>query len=168
MPVTRKEVAQHLLRLQKAQTSFLGFMELHFPERTYPPFQLQLIETLDRFEKNHIEEENLLITMPPRFGKSETGTIMFPSYFMARDPSRYVMSSSYNSQLAVDFGRQIRQIVEDPLTVPGLPRLQAQHRQPRRRRLAHRSQRRILRRRPGRHHHRTPGQPPHRRRPLQK
>jgi predicted phage terminase large subunit-like protein len=121
MPVTRKEVAQHLLRLQAASQSFQGFMDLHFPEREYPPFQRELIETLDRFEKNHIEEQNLLITMPPRFGKSETGSIMFPSYFMARDPSRYVMSSSYNNQLAIDFGRQIRQIVEDSLTSQAFP-----------------------------------------------
>lgn len=67
---SRKDVAQHLLRLQNASESFQGFVELFFPDRTFPEFQLHLLNILDRFEKNQLDEQNLLITMPPRFGKA--------------------------------------------------------------------------------------------------
>lgn len=121
MSLSRAEAARYLLRLQDAQASFLGFLKLLNPDRTFPDFQLQLIKALDDLEQGTLGCDNLLITMPPRHGKSEYGTVNFPAYFMARDPKRYVMSSSYNSQLAVDFGRQVRQIVENKIVHQAFP-----------------------------------------------
>ncbi len=109
----RRKAAAHLLRLKDASTGFLGFTKLLYPDWKLPEFQRELIDALDRLEKGQLGTNNLLITMPPRHAKSTFGTILFPSYFMARDPQRYVMSCSYNSQLATDFGRQVRGIVED-------------------------------------------------------
>ena len=111
--MSRAEVAKYVIGLKDAQAGFLGFVKMMYPEWSLPDFQLELVDVLDKLEKNSLGCDNVLITMPPRHAKSTFGTILFPSWFMGRDPKRQVMSSSYNSQLAMDFGRQIRSIVED-------------------------------------------------------
>lgn len=115
---TAKELASHLLRVRAAQTSFLDFVHLHQPNWTLPDFQLRLIDALNRLENDTLtnpdgeQVDNLLVTMPPRFAKSSISTVLFPAYFMARDPERFLMSCSYNAQLATDFGRQVRALAE--------------------------------------------------------
>ena len=118
---TQQEVARYLLRLRDASESFRGFVKLMQPDWELASFQEELIDVLDNLEKGELGADNLLITMPPRHAKSTFGTIYFPSYFMARNPSRYVMSCSYNSQLATDFGRQIRGVVEDKAIPQAFP-----------------------------------------------
>ena len=110
---TQREAAKYLLKLRDAQENFLGFVKLNYPDWTLADFQLELIDALDKLEKGTLGTNNLLITMPPRHAKSTFGTVLFPSYFMARNPYRYIMSCSYNSQLATDFGRQVRSVVEE-------------------------------------------------------
>ena len=133
MSLTPQAAARHLLALRKAEESFEGFVKLHNPTWKIPLFHKTMIRALDALERNTLTSQfnmpaterhkstaipvrNLLITMPPRHGKSTFGSVLFPSYFMARKPSRFLMSTSYNSQLATDFGRQVRELVNDPLT----------------------------------------------------
>jgi predicted phage terminase large subunit-like protein len=112
---------EYLLKVRAAESSYLSYLQLRYPDRQFPPFQLQLIDTLDKLEKGTLGTQNLLITMPPRHGKSEYGTVNFPTYYMGRDPRRYVMSSSYNAILAADFGKQARNISEERLTAQIFP-----------------------------------------------
>lgn len=56
-----------------------------------------------------------MINMPPRHGKSELASRRFPAWFLGRNPERSIIAASYNSDLAGDFGRQVRNIVADPL-----------------------------------------------------
>ena len=118
---TRKEAAKYLLKLRSAQEDFLGFVKLMSPGWDFPDFQLELIDALDRLEKGTLGCNNLLITMPPRHAKSTFATILFPAYYIARNPTRQVMSSSYNIQLAVDFGRQVKSIVEEKTITQAFP-----------------------------------------------
>lgn len=119
MGVSRKEAARHLLRVRDAQESFRGFVELHHPDFTLQKFQIDLIEALDAVERG--ETSRLLITMPPRHGKSWLASWQFPAYFIARDPRRQVIATSYNSELAQDFGRRVRAYATDPLTAQAFP-----------------------------------------------
>lgn len=116
-----QEVAKYLLKLRDGSENFKGFVRLIYPDWELADFQLELIDALDKLERGTLDCNNLLITMPPRHAKSTFGTVLFPSYFMAKSPQRYVMSCSYNSQLATDFGRQIRSVVEDPVIPQAFP-----------------------------------------------
>lgn len=49
--------------------------------------------------------------MPPRHGKSELASKRFPAFFMGQHPQRNIIAASYNSDLAADFGRNVRNIV---------------------------------------------------------
>ena len=136
--LTSQDAARHLLKLKRAEESFDGYVRLHNPDWQLPDFHKKLIRALDLLEKNELTSHfdlsgyeqtlkpkvpvrNILITMPPRHGKSTFGSVFFPAYFMARKPSRFVMSTSYNSQLATDFGRQVRDLVNEPLTAQAFP-----------------------------------------------
>lgn len=119
--LSQSQVAKYLLKLRDAQENFESFVKLIYPEWELADFQLELIDTLDKLEKDTLGVNNVLITMPPRHAKSTFGTVLFPSYFMARNPQRYIMSCSYNAQLATDFGRQVRAVVEDKTITQAFP-----------------------------------------------
>lgn len=55
-----------------------------------------------------------MIFMPPRHGKSELASKRFPAWCLGRDPRRQIIAASYNSDLANDFGRHVRNIVGEP------------------------------------------------------
>jgi predicted phage terminase large subunit-like protein len=56
-----------------------------------------------------------MIFMPPRHTKSEFASRRFPAWYLGRNPSRQVIAASYNSDLATDFGRDVRNLVADRL-----------------------------------------------------
>lgn len=52
--------------------------------------------------------------MPPRHGKSELASRRFPAWFLGNNPDKQIIAASYNSELASDFGREVRNIVGSP------------------------------------------------------
>lgn len=54
-----------------------------------------------------------MIAMPPRHGKSELASRRFPAWFLGRNPGKEIIAASYNSDLAADFGRDVRSIVNE-------------------------------------------------------
>jgi predicted phage terminase large subunit-like protein len=73
--------------------------------------QLFLYKTLHRVTTG--ECKRLIITMPPRHGKSETVTIRYAAWRLERDPKLNIILGSYNQKLANSFSRRIRAIVEE-------------------------------------------------------
>lgn len=59
------------------------------------------------------EVPRLIITMPPRHGKSMLASEFFPSWYLGRNPSHYVIASTYAQDLADDFGRKVRDQIAD-------------------------------------------------------
>lgn len=57
------------------------------------------------------EIKRLRIHMPPRHGKSELASKRFPAWFLGTQPRRNIIAASYSSDLATDFGREVRNIV---------------------------------------------------------
>jgi hypothetical protein len=60
------------------------------------------------------ESVRLMITMPPRNGKSDTSTQKFPSWALGKSPELPIMVSSYSDELATDFGMLTRTIMQTP------------------------------------------------------
>lgn len=72
----------------------------------------RIAEKLEAVERGEIDR--LMIFMPPRHGKSELASKRFPAWCLGRDPKRQIIAASYNSDLASDFGRNVRNIVAAP------------------------------------------------------
>lgn len=57
----------------------------------------------------------LVVTVPPRHGKSRQCTIDFPVWYLGRNPEKEVVTASYSSELAQDFGSVARDIVSSEI-----------------------------------------------------
>lgn len=55
-----------------------------------------------------------MVFMPPRHGKSEKASKRFPAWYLGRNPKRQIIAASYNSDLANDFGREVKGIISSP------------------------------------------------------
>lgn len=58
------------------------------------------------------QEDRICVNMPPRHGKSQLVSIYFPAWFMGRCPNKKVLMVSHTTDLAVDFGRKVRNIID--------------------------------------------------------
>jgi hypothetical protein len=65
----------------------------------------------------------LIITMPPRHGKSELAVKRLAPYFLGQDPYNQVMFGTYSDELAGDTGRAIREILRAPESQSIFPEL---------------------------------------------
>ena len=66
---------------------------------------------LEMVERGEITR--LMITMPPRHGKSMLASEFFPAWYMGRNPDHYVVTATYAQELADDFGRKVKNQIED-------------------------------------------------------
>lgn len=57
------------------------------------------------------EKDRICVNIPPRHGKSQLVSIMFPAWFLGRNPTKKVMMVSHTTDLAVDFGRKVRNLI---------------------------------------------------------
>jgi predicted phage terminase large subunit-like protein len=104
-------LTQELKRRQSRQ-SLLAFTEYTNPLYQPAEHHKRICEALERVERG--ECDRLMIFMPPRHGKSELASKRFPAWCLGRDPKRQIIAASYNSDLANDFGRNVRNIVDEP------------------------------------------------------
>ena len=56
-------------------------------------------------------KDRACVNIPPRHGKSQLVSIFFPAWFLGRNPDKKVMMVSHTTDLAVDFGRKVRNLL---------------------------------------------------------
>ena len=57
------------------------------------------------------DKDRICVNIPPRHGKSQLVSIMFPAWYLGRNPGKKVMMVSHTTDLAVDFGRKVRNLI---------------------------------------------------------
>jgi predicted phage terminase large subunit-like protein len=57
------------------------------------------------------KKDRICVNIPPRHGKSQLVSIYFPAWFLGRNPGKKVMMVSHTTDLAVDFGRKVRNLI---------------------------------------------------------
>ena len=60
------------------------------------------------------KKDRVCVNIPPRHGKSQLVSIYFPAWFIGRYPNKKVLMVSHTTDLAVDFGRKVRNIIDSP------------------------------------------------------
>ena len=56
-------------------------------------------------------KDRVCVNIPPRHGKSQLVSIFYPAWFLGRNPTKKVMMVSHTTDLAVDFGRKVRNLI---------------------------------------------------------
>lgn len=68
-----------------------------------------IAQKLEAVERGEIKR--LIITMPPRSGKSILASTAFPAWYLGRNPMGRIITASYGQDLATDFGAKTRDMV---------------------------------------------------------
>jgi predicted phage terminase large subunit-like protein len=116
-----EDVKNELLRLElrlaqitardQATSSFLSFCRYVWPEMIVGAHHKKIAAAMDRIVSG--ECKRLMIAMPPRHGKSQMGSYLFPAYLMGKKPDSKLIVGSHTAELAQRFGRMIRNLVAD-------------------------------------------------------
>jgi predicted phage terminase large subunit-like protein len=56
--------------------------------------------------------KRLIINMPPRHTKSEFASYLLPAWFLGKFPEKKIIQTSHTAELAVGFGRKVRNLVD--------------------------------------------------------
>lgn len=112
LQLSPQAAAAELLARRRARTGLLAFTQYTNPTYEAAPHHELIAAALERVLSG--ECKRLMIAMPPRHGKSELASRRFPSFCMGLSPEKQIIAASYSSDLASDFGREVRNIVASP------------------------------------------------------
>lgn len=56
----------------------------------------------------------LTVSMPPRFGKSESIAFLYVAWYLGHNPSHQVMMITHTEELSAGFGRKVRDLIDTP------------------------------------------------------
>lgn len=100
------------MHVEKAPKSLLNYARVIDPGYQDPPHIRLLAETLEKVERGEIRR--LIINMPPRHGKTRLASEIFPGWYLGKHPERFIISATYAQDLALDYGRKVRnQFLDD-------------------------------------------------------
>lgn len=104
------EAAYVLYIVQKAREDFAAFCFACYPGYGFPLHLQTLCDTLNTVE--HTPNARVMVTCPPRHGKSLTCSVMFPAWYLGRNPDKKMITASYIGSLTAGFAGQVRDIME--------------------------------------------------------
>lgn len=112
MSWSKETAAQELLQRREARNRLIPFVECTFPGFQTDRHHRLIAEKLEAVECGQIDR--LAIFCPPRHSKSELASRRFPAWYLGRHPDHEIICCSYDDDLAMDFGRNVLDIIESP------------------------------------------------------
>jgi len=94
---------------KRAYDDLIEFCKLMMPEFIVGKHHRILADLLMGIERG--DKDRICVNIPPRHGKSQLVSIFFPAWFLGRNPDKKVMMVSHTTDLAVDFGRKVRNLI---------------------------------------------------------
>lgn len=114
-PAEKAEALKLLVKLMEAkgvtdaQQSFLPFVEKMWPDFILGRHHKIMADAFQRVAEGKLKR--LIINMPPRHTKSMFASYLFPAWYLGRYPQKKVIQASHTAELATDFGRQVRNLI---------------------------------------------------------
>jgi predicted phage terminase large subunit-like protein len=99
-----------LYEKQLARDTFMGFVAKVWPEFIGGRHHKIMAKAFEKVVNG--ESKRLIINMPPRHTKSEFASYLLPAWFLGKFPHKKVIQSSNTAELAVGFGRKVRNLVD--------------------------------------------------------
>lgn len=103
----------HALSVKRSRKHLLKFTQTTFPKMQVQEFHEVFYDILDLFAQGKIK--NLITSMPPQHGKSEGCSRRLPAYVAGKRPDLKVALVSYAATKAQKFGREIMNIMNEPI-----------------------------------------------------
>ena len=95
---------------EKAQGNFMAFVKEMWPGFVHGRHHALMAKKFEEIAEGKLKR--LIINMPPRHTKSEFASNMLPAWFLGNHPGKKVIQCSNTAELAVGFGRKVRNLVD--------------------------------------------------------
>ena len=92
--------------------SFLDFVRAMWPAFIEGYHHSKMADAFERVARGELKR--LIINMPPRHTKSEFASYLLPAWYLGLSPEKKVIQTAHTAELAVGFGRKVRNLVGDP------------------------------------------------------
>ncbi len=115
---------EELRAREAAQKKFMPFVKTMWPGFIGGRHHEIIAEAFERVNNGSLKR--LIICMPPRHSKSEFGSYLLPAWFLGNHPSKKVIQASHTAELAVGFGRKVRNLVDTERYADVFPDLKLQ------------------------------------------
>jgi predicted phage terminase large subunit-like protein len=116
MPDKQKRRTLELLKKYDAnmtqdmgKESFLDFIQHVYPGYKVGPHHLKLIQIFEDIAAG--KKKRVIVNIAPRHGKSELISYLAPAWFLGKYPQKKIIMGSHTADLAVNFGRRVRNLV---------------------------------------------------------
>jgi predicted phage terminase large subunit-like protein len=104
-----QEYSDALMR-ERGQTSFMSFVKAMWPAFIHGRHHAVMAKKFEEIAAGKVKR--LIINMPPRHTKSEFASYLLPAWFLGKYPNKKIIQCSNTAELAVGFGRKVRNLVD--------------------------------------------------------
>ena len=103
------EKLEELKAVEKSQNSFLDFIKHVYPNYIIGEHHRRLAQLFEDIANG--KKKRIIVNIAPRHGKSELISYLAPAWFLGKHPHKKVIMASHTADLAVNFGRRVRNLV---------------------------------------------------------
>ena len=113
------------VKRERGQQEFLTFVKTMWPNFISGRHHAVMARAFERVAKGELKR--LIINMPPRHTKSEFASYLLPAWFLGKYPDKKIIQCSNTAELAVGFGRKVRNLVDGDLYAKIFPNVALRH-----------------------------------------
>ena len=95
---------------ENCQENFMDFVHRVWPHFIDGAHHKEMANAFERVARG--ECKRLIINMPPRHTKSEFASYLLPAWFLGKFPKKKIIETAHTAELAVGFGRKVRNLVD--------------------------------------------------------
>ena len=110
---------------EKGQTNFMAFVKAMWPAFIHGRHHAVMAKKFEEIAQGKLKR--LIINMPPRHTKSEFASYLLPAWFLGRYPGKKIIQCSNTAELAVGFGRKVRNLVDGETYAKIFPNVSLRH-----------------------------------------
>jgi predicted phage terminase large subunit-like protein len=110
---------------EKSQEDFMSYVKSMWPAFIHGRHHERMARAFEKVAQGRLKR--LIINMPPRHTKSEFASYLLPSWFLGKYPDKKIIQCSNTAELAVGFGRKVRNLVDGEVYKQVFPNVSLRH-----------------------------------------
>lgn len=131
LPADEKVVILELLeelglrkKRQMATEKFMEFVHAVWPNFIEGRHHIRIANLFEQVARGEVKR--LIVNLGPRHTKSQFASYLLPAWYLGKFPHHQVIQASHTAELAVGFGRQVRNLVDSEIYKEIFPHVQLQ------------------------------------------
>jgi hypothetical protein len=100
---------EEMNKVKHRQNNFLDFIKHVYPNYIIGEHHRKLAQLFEDIANG--KKKRIIVNIAPRHGKSELISYLAPAWFLGKHPHKKVIMASHTADLAVNFGRRVRNLV---------------------------------------------------------